>query len=233
MLARATRIKNRRDESTMSDQETLLGRRQIIYKGGLVVAGVAGTLVLPGCNAITTGPKILETRVDADPQTDAQEVAEEAASQPAQAAGSRKTLTVEHRQSGEKVSVAYKQGANYDRSALEKIYHVMRDRHTDSVTEIDIRLIDLLSDVQATFGHKPMELLSGYRTAETNRRLRRRNRRVARNSYHIRAMAADIRLKDVSNRALKQVAINMERGGVGYYGRSGWIHLDVGPVRTW
>jgi len=109
-----------------------------------------------------------------------------------------------------------------------------RDWRRDEVVKIDRGLIELLSLVQEEIGYdQPITVVSGYRSAATNRMLRRKNRNVAKNSYHMRGMAADIRLPGVSTNKVRKLALRMAVGGVGYYPGAGFIHLDTGPVRTW
>jgi uncharacterized protein YcbK (DUF882 family) len=121
----------------------------------------------------------------------------------------------------------------YD-DALGEIDHLLRDWRRDEVVKIDRGLIELLSMVQEEIGFdQAITVVSGYRSEATNRMLRRRLRGVAKNSYHVRGMAADIRLDGVSTNTLRKLALKMHAGGVGYYPRAGFIHLDTGPVRTW
>ena len=121
----------------------------------------------------------------------------------------------------------------YD-DALGEIDHLLRDWRRDEVIKIDRGLIELLSMVQEEIGFEnPITVISGYRSPATNRMLRRKMRGVAKNSYHTRGMAADIRLPGVSPDRLRKLAQRMHAGGVGYYPSAGFVHLDTGPVRNW
>jgi uncharacterized protein YcbK (DUF882 family) len=110
----------------------------------------------------------------------------------------------------------------------------LRDHRTGQMHPIDRKLLDLLHEVQRRTGSQaPFEMISGYRSAATNERLRRQGHRVARRSLHMVGKAIDIRLPDLSTRRLRDAAVAMRRGGVGYYARSNFVHLDTGRVRRW
>jgi uncharacterized protein YcbK (DUF882 family) len=100
---------------------------------------------------------------------------------------------------------------------------------------MDPKLFDLLYDLQGRIHGEEceIEVFSGYRSPNSNAQLRRASKRVARNSYHISGMAIDVSFEGCSNSRLREAAIDLGRGGVGSYGRSSFIHLDTGPVRTW
>lgn len=148
--------------------------------------------------------------------------------------GEIRSLTLRHRWSDEYVTAIFRRGDDYDREALEVINYIMRDRHENAIVPIDIRLVELMADVQDTLApSRPIDVLSGYRTPRSNYRLRQRNRSAARNSLHMRAMAIDMRIEGVSTRRLRDFGVGQERGGVGYYPRRGFVHLDVGDVRYW
>lgn len=147
---------------------------------------------------------------------------------------STRTLTLRHAPSGEFVTAVFRRGDDYDREALQIINYIMRDRRENAVVPIDIRLVELLADLQDDVARgEAINVLSGYRTPRTNYRIRLRNRRAARNSLHVRAMAMDLRIPGVSTRTLRDWGVNSARGGVGYYPRRRFVHLDVGDVRYW
>lgn len=99
---------------------------------------------------------------------------------------------------------------------------------------MDPRLIDIMSATQYLLGHdRPFSVISGYRTKKTNDALRRKSRGVAKNSYHIRGMAADLRMEGVSVAQIEKAGKLLASGGVGIYTRSNFVHLDSGPVRNW
>jgi uncharacterized protein YcbK (DUF882 family) len=118
--------------------------------------------------------------------------------------------------------------------ALAKIDHILRDFRTDEVKRIDMGVLDLLHRIGLKIGaHKPFHVISGYRSAKTNALLRKSNKGIAKNSFHIVGKAIDLRLPGLPTSVLRDVAVNLKGGGVGYYPRSGFIHIDVGPVRYW
>jgi len=130
--------------------------------------------------------------------------------------------------------VVYRIGEQYVPDGLTKINYLLRDFHTDTVTDIDVRLVEMLHDLQNELGVvDTIEVLSGYRTPATNAAIRRRNRGAARRSFHMKGMAVDFRLPTVKVRTVRDIAVDMKRGGVGYYSGRNFIHLDSGPVRTW
>ena len=122
----------------------------------------------------------------------------------------------------------------YDSGALRKIHHIMRDIRTDDVKPIDTHLLDLISAISEKLKTgDPFHLISGYRSPKTNSLLRKRGKGAAKNSYHIRGQAADIRLPGYKTSALRRAAYQLGKGGVGYYPKSKFVHIDIGPVRYW
>jgi len=123
---------------------------------------------------------------------------------------------------------------NYVFESLVAINILFRDHHNETVKSIDTNLVDLLYRMQTYIGTKnPLGIVCGYRSTETNALLRKKYRRVAKNSYHIVGMAADVRVPGVPLSSLKKLALRLQEGGVGYYPRSRFVHLDTGPVRHW
>ena len=121
----------------------------------------------------------------------------------------------------------------YD-DALAEIDHLMRDWRRDEVREIDRRLIDGLSALQSAIGFdEPLEMISGYRSPETNRMLRRRGAGAARKSLHVEGRAADIRVPGLPTSELSRRAKALDLGGVGTYAGRRFVHLDTGPKRSW
>lgn len=118
--------------------------------------------------------------------------------------------------------------------ALAEINHLLRDYRSGAVKEIDPSLLDLLHTLNRKLENdNPFHIISGYRSPTTNAALRSRNRRVARNSLHMAGKAVDLRLPDLHVKHLCNAAQEMRCGGVGYYAKPGFVHLDVGDVRTW
>src|SRR5579864_1515572 len=144
-------------------------------------------------------------------------------------------LRLYHTHTDENIDIVYRKGDTYVTEALEQLDYFLRDSRNGTVAEFDPRLFDLLNDLTASIGRPDAEIdvVCGYRTPETNRMLRRRSRRVAKHSLHMQAMAIDIRLPGVTTKELRNAALDLHRGGVGYYRRKQFVHVDVGPVRKW
>lgn len=143
-------------------------------------------------------------------------------------------LFIKNKRTGEIFNDIVRQGTQVFHDAYAELDHLMRDWRRDEVISMDRSLIDLLLAVQQEVGHaEPITVISGYRSQSTNDMLRRRMGKVAKNSYHIRGMAVDFRIKGVSTGALRQIAIHQKTGGVGYYPGSRFVHLDTGPIRNW
>ncbi len=121
----------------------------------------------------------------------------------------------------------------YDEEALATIDHIFRCHGGQEEFPISLKLIELLDHIQDHYGAEEIKVISGYRSPHYNARLRRRSRRVARESLHMEGMAADIIIPGISARQLSKYAKSLNAGGVGYYGRRAFIHVDVGPVRHW
>ncbi|HWX53852.1 MAG TPA: DUF882 domain-containing protein [Verrucomicrobiae bacterium] len=135
----------------------------------------------------------------------------------------------------EHIDVVYREGDEYVPEAITQLDRFLRDTRTGTVHEFDPKLFDLLADLTASVGEPDAEInvVCGYRTPETNRFLRRRSRRVAKHSLHMQAMAIDIRLPGLTTKELRDAALALHRGGVGYYRSKQFVHVDVGPVRRW
>jgi uncharacterized protein YcbK (DUF882 family) len=134
----------------------------------------------------------------------------------------------------ERVDAIYFDDGKYVPDALAAVNHVMRDFRTGDVHFMEPELLDLMHSLSKKVETaQPFQIISGYRSPKTNAMLHERSAGVAVNSFHMRGMATDIRLPDVSLSNLHRAALAMQRGGVGYYPESDFIHVDVGPVRTW
>lgn len=134
----------------------------------------------------------------------------------------------------ETLNIEYWVDGWYVPDAMARINHFMRDWRTDAVIDIDPGLLDILYVLQQRTGSREaLHLVSGYRSPQSNAYLAARSRGVARNSYHMYGRAADITLPDYSLAGLRQLAMSLQAGGVGYYPRSDFVHVDTGPVRAW
>ena len=145
-----------------------------------------------------------------------------------------KMLSFEHTHTGDKLNLTYFEQGSYIKDALNEINYLLRDYHTDDIHPIDPALLDQLFDLKQTLGiTKPYHIVSGYRSPFTNALLRRHNHGVAEHSFHMQGRAIDIRIEGVPTRTIKDAALNMARGGVGYYPSNNFVHLDTGEFRTW
>ena len=143
-----------------------------------------------------------------------------------------KSLRLYNTHTDERLDIAYFADGKYDFEALEKINHLMRCHYSNEVRAIDIRLLDLLSDISDRLEtSNRIEIISGYRSFEYNEYLRTRGRKVARDSFHMQGLAADFTISGFSKTELSGIAKSFYAGGVGKYSR--FIHVDVGPVRYW
>lgn len=147
---------------------------------------------------------------------------------------SPRVLRLAHLHTAETLEVEYMDGVRYLPDALASVNHLLRDFRTGDVHDIDPRLLDLLHGLQGSTGtRRPFEIISGYRSPKTNAMLHGRSNGVASGSLHMQGQAIDIRLGDVQLRALRDAALDLRRGGVGYYPSSNFVHVDTGRVRTW
>jgi uncharacterized protein YcbK (DUF882 family) len=142
-----------------------------------------------------------------------------------------------HTHTGERLDVVYRRGDQYIPEALDKLDHYLRDHRTGDVRHFDPRLFDLLYDLTASLSDSGVEIdvVCGYRTPWSNEFLRTRNPHtgVAQHSLHMQAEAIDIRLRGIPTSELRDAALRLHRGGVGYYRSSDFVHVDVGRVRHW
>jgi len=145
-----------------------------------------------------------------------------------------KTLSFYNTRTGEAWNRVYCCEGDYVPEALDEINYLFRDHRTNEVKVIDPRLLDLLYSLNEKLESRgPFQVVSAYRSPKTNAILRRRSRRIARNSLHMEGMAVDIRLPDRNMRQLAKAAISLQSGGVGYYPRRQFVHVDTGKVRRW
>lgn len=140
-----------------------------------------------------------------------------------------------HTHTGEHLDVTYRIGDQYIPQALARVDEFLRDHRTGDVHHYDPRLLDLLKDLLASVGRTGAELnvICGYRTPWSNNFLRTHTSGVAQNSLHMQAEAIDIRLPGLPTSSFRDAALALHRGGVGYYAKSDFIHVDVGRIRRW
>jgi len=145
---------------------------------------------------------------------------------------SPRRLDLVNAHTGETFSGPYRDRAGIIADAVEELSFFLRDFHCGQRTQIDVGVLDFLADVVTAVGATRATILSAYRTPETNAMLARTNFGVAEHSQHIYGRALDIYLPARLEEAM-QAARGMQRGGVGWYPHSGFVHLDSGPVRNW
>jgi uncharacterized protein YcbK (DUF882 family) len=156
----------------------------------------------------------------------------------ASALNETRTLSFHHTHSGEDLTVTFKRDGRYDEEALRELNHFLRDWRTQEQTTMDRHLFDILWEVYRDVdGKKPIQIISAYRSPETNAMLRRRSAHsgVARFSQHMLGHAMDFYIPDVPLEQIRYAGLRVERGGVGFYPTSGspFVHLDTGGIRHW
>ncbi len=159
------------------------------------------------------------------------------AGRPARATASARSLALSHMHTHERIELVFASGELYVPQALGNLNHFLRDHYSGDVGQMDPQLFDLLHQVKMTLGSAaPLayQIISGYRSPQTNARLRStRGGGVASHSLHMDGKAIDIRLPGVPLAELRDAALSLKAGGVGYYPREQFVHLDTGRVRTW
>ena len=156
--------------------------------------------------------------------------------EPAIANGDTRTLTFINNHTHETGEFTYRANGYYDQAVLEKINWFMRDWRINEQIKMDPRLFDILWEVYRESGSsQPIDVLSAYRSPQTNSMLRRRSRLVAEHSQHMQGKAIDAHFIDVGPKPIRDLAMKMQEGGVGFYpiGSTPWIHVDSGTVRYW
>ena len=149
-------------------------------------------------------------------------------------AGDIRRIQMYSGRTGESIETIYWIEGEYIKEALKEINYFMRDWRFNKTINIDPRSIDIMAATHSLLEtSEPYMLLSGYRTPKTNAMLRARSRRVAKNSLHMKGQAGDLRLKSRTVTQMARAAISCKAGGVGRYGRSNFVHMDSGPIRTW
>ncbi len=151
----------------------------------------------------------------------------------ADAKGARQ-LGFKHLHTGETLDVAYWENGAYVPDALGAVNHVLRDWRTNETHVIEPKLLDLLTALQTRLGKQErFEVICGYRSPATNAMLHERSSEVATHSLHLVGQAIDIHLPGVELASLRDAALSLGLGGVGYYPESDFVHVDIGRVRQW
>jgi uncharacterized protein YcbK (DUF882 family) len=150
------------------------------------------------------------------------------------ALGPERVLSFHHQHTDERLTLAYRQGNQYLPAALGQIDKLMRDFRTGDVRRIDPQLLDFLYEVRRVLSTEaPFEIISAYRSPATNDALAAKSSAVSFNSLHKEGMAIDVRVPGCRLVDLRDAAVNLKRGGVGFYPKDRFVHLDIGRVRRW
>lgn len=146
----------------------------------------------------------------------------------------RRALSFYHTHTAERLRITYAERGRILPDALEQISRFLRDFRNGATHPIDPTLLDTLYEMQQrTGGNGPYEIISAYRSPQTNEMLRANTGGVAQRSLHMEGRAMDVRLRGVATADLRRVALDLQAGGVGYYPDSDFVHVDTGRVRTW
>jgi uncharacterized protein YcbK (DUF882 family) len=147
---------------------------------------------------------------------------------------SHKALAFQNTVTGDNLKLTYFEQGRYIKDALDEISYLFRDVRTGDMHSIDTALLDQLFDLKTLLGvRKPFHIVSGYRSPSTNAKLRKKSHAVARNSLHMQGRAIDIRIEGMETKIIRNAALAMRNGGVGYYPKADFIHLDTGEYRAW
>ena len=140
-----------------------------------------------------------------------------------------------HTHTRERLNIVYRNGEGYDQESLVRLNRYLRDHRTGEIHGYDPQVFDLLHDLTSALGNPDLEIdvICGYRTPWSNEFLRTHGHGVASRSLHMQAMAIDIRVPGIPTSHLRDVALALHRGGVGYYAASDFVHVDVGRIRRW
>ncbi len=145
-----------------------------------------------------------------------------------------KSLAFLNLHTNETLQCSYWENGDYDLKALAEINYILRDHRTNEVTEIDRQLLNTLHTLhQLTESNSPFQIISGYRSAKTNNTLRNTTSGVAKRSLHMQGKAIDVQLPDIQLATLRDTAISLQAGGVGYYPKTSFLHLDTANPRNW
>ena len=145
-----------------------------------------------------------------------------------------RSLSFVHTHTGETLRADYFSGGIYQPGGLARVDRFLRDFRSGEIRAIDPRLLDILYRLQVLVDRPATyEVISGYRSPQTNTALHRASASVAEHSLHMEGRAIDVRMSGFSTRRLRDLALALRSGGVGYYARSDFIHLDTGRPRSW
>jgi len=146
----------------------------------------------------------------------------------------KRSLFLFNTHTGQKLDVCYYTQGQYQPEALKKIDYIFRDHRTKEIKPINKGLLNLLHIISMTLDQPTrLHVISGYRSPETNAELSKKSKYVVKNSLHMKGKAADIRIPGYDTRRLRNACMKLKAGGVGYYRKSDFVHVDIGLVRYW
>lgn len=149
-------------------------------------------------------------------------------------ASHQRQLSLVNLHTEEVLDTVYWSHGNYVQAELDKVNHILRDHRTGDVHRIDPRLLDLLVQLRDVMqSTEAFHVISGYRSPATNKMLRKKDSGIGIKSLHMLGKAIDIRLPGIPLDHLRDAALKLKLGGVGYYPKSSFVHVDVGRVRFW
>lgn len=149
-------------------------------------------------------------------------------------ATSERTLTLLNLHTNESLETCYWTNGQYQPQSLSDINYLLRDHRAGETHSMDPALLDLLHVLHAKCqSNEPFHVISGYRSPKTNAKLRKNSAGVAKKSMHMQGKAIDIRLPDIELTRLRSAALELKAGGVGYYAKSNFLHIDIGRPRIW
>lgn len=150
------------------------------------------------------------------------------------AAPDRRRLKFQHAHTGERLDVVYFERGEYKPAAMAGINHLLRDFRTGEECPMEKALLDMLALLfSQTDERGAFEVVSAFRSSKTNNMLRRNTAGVSERSFHMVGRAVDVRLTNLATDRLREAALALSSGGVGYYPKSNFVHIDTGPVRAW
>jgi uncharacterized protein YcbK (DUF882 family) len=148
--------------------------------------------------------------------------------------GDTRTLNLYHTHTGESIQATFRVNGSYDLAVLEKLNYFLRDWRNNDRTRMDPRLFDVIWEAYRTAGAtQPINIVSAYRSPQTNAMLRARSHAVAEHSQHILGRAMDTTMPGMPMARIREIGMRLQRGGVGWYPTENFVHLDVGNVRAW
>jgi len=149
-------------------------------------------------------------------------------------ASARREISLVNTHTSERLKLCYFRDGKFVAEACQRLDYLLRDFRSGDVHTIDPRLYDLVHAIQTETGHNgQVEIISGYRSPATNNQLRTGSSGVAKRSLHMQGKALDIRLGGVDSSKVRDAALVLHAGGVGYYRKSDFVHVDTGRVRRW